>query len=382
MLRMEVSTPMRLRMNNRTLTKFRTSIQQTIGWSKGLAPYVARSLSLQRPLANRRIQRATTCAGIDEYFSININGHDQWLRIRGENAENPIILYVHGGPGGSQVPSYRYFQLGWEQSYTMVHWEQRGAGRSYCNNLKIATLTVTQLVADTLSVIDYLSKRFGRRDIVLLGHSWGTFLGIHVLQTKPSAISSYVGVGQIANQVRSEQRMYEFALSNAVSQGDETNAALLKKLQGYPLKHNSHRHVAFVRQMASRYGFLGSNATDVARTYNRLMETPEYGLVDVYRFLKGTLVSSATLGRAMFTNSETQPIELPLEFELPIFFVSGRRDHFTPTDLADGYLESIKAPAKKHVVFENCGHYPNEDEPERFIQTVGELTTPYLRGIE
>ncbi|MCR9278614.1 MAG: alpha/beta hydrolase [Pseudomonadaceae bacterium] len=369
-------------MNNRILTKIRPAIQKSIGWSKGLAPYVARTLSLQRPLANRKIQRTTTCTGIDEYFSIDINGHHQWLRIRGENPENPIILYLHGGPGGSQVPSYRYFQLNWELSHTVVHWEQRGAGKSYTNRLKTETLTVSQLVEDALSVIDYLSKRFGRQDIVLLGHSWGTFLGIHVLQTKPSAVSSYIGVGQIANQVHSERRMYEFALERAMSTGDEANASMLKKLQGYPLKNNSHRKVAFVRQMASFYGFLGSNTADIARTYNRLMETPEYKLMDIYRFLKGTLVSSATLGRAMFTSVEIQPTELPLEFETPIFLLSGRRDHFTPADLTDEYLKTIEAPAKKHVVFENCGHYPNEDEPERFIQTVAELTTPYLRGNE
>jgi pimeloyl-ACP methyl ester carboxylesterase len=365
-------------MNNRTHTKFRTSIQQTIGWSKGLAPYVARSLSLQRQFANRRIRRATARTGIDEYFSININGHDQWLRVRGENAANPIILYLHGGPGGSQVPSYRYFQLDWEQSYTMVHWEQRGAGKSYNSRMKAETLTVPQLVADALSVLEYLSDRFGRRDIVLLGHSWGTFLGMHVLQTRPSGISSYVGVGQIANQVRSEQRMYEFALTRAKAEMHEDNASALRELKGYPLKNNSHRDVAFVRQMARRYGFLGSNSTDVARTYNRLMETPEYGLIEIYRFLKGTLVSSATLGRQMFTNSQIQPSELRLEFEIPIFFLSGQRDHFTPVDLADELLDSIKAPAKKHVIFENCGHYPNEDEPEHFIQTVRELTSPFL----
>ncbi len=365
-------------MMNRTLTKFRTSIQQAIGWSKGLAPYVARTLLLQRQLANGRIRRATACTGIDEYFSININGHDQWLRIRGENTNNPIILYLHGGPGGSQIPSYRYFQLEWEQSYTMVHWEQRGAGKSYLSTLRVETQTVSQLVSDALSVIEYLSERFGRRDIVLLGHSWGTFLGMHVLETNPSAISSYIGVGQIANQVRSEQRMYEFALTRATDEKHEVNASLLRDMKGYPLRHNSHRDVALVRELARQYGFLGSTSTDVARTYNRLMETPEYGLIDIYRFLKGTLVSSATLGRQMLTNFQIQPSELHLKYEIPIFFLSGQRDHFTPADLADELLDPIDAPAKKHVVFENCGHYPNEDEPERFIQTVRELTTPFL----
>jgi pimeloyl-ACP methyl ester carboxylesterase len=369
-------------MSKRAPVKFRTSIQQSIGWSKGLAPYVARTLSLQRPLTNFRIRRSSACDGLDEYLSINVNGHEQWLRIRGENAKNPILLYLHGGPGGSQVPSYRHFQLEWEQSYTMVHWEQRGAGKSYRNKLNPATLTVSQLVADALVVIDYLSTRFDRQDIVLLGHSWGTFLGIHVLQARPPAISSYVGIGQIANQIKSEERMYQFALGRAQAEKDETTVALLGKLHGYPLQNSSPRSIALVRQVATRYGYLGSTSTDVARTYTRLMDTPEYGLADIYRFLKGTLVSSATLGRAMLSDVEAQPTELPLRFGVPMFFLSGRRDHFTPIDLADAYLESIEAPEKQHVVFEECGHYPNEDEPELFIQTVRELTTPYLHRTE
>lgn len=367
-------------MNTRATHRARSSVRNAIGWGRGLAPYVLRTLSLQRPLGNRRIRRTTRRDGLDEYFPIRINGHDQWLRIRGESCTNPIVLYLHGGPGGSQIPSYRHFQLDWERSYTMVHWEQRGSGKSYGRKLDLRTLTVPQLVADALAVIEYLSERFCRQDIVLLGHSWGTVLGIHVLQTQPTAVSSYVGIGQVANQIQSERRMYQFALARAKASRDDVNTALLQRLQGYPLQNNAHRAVAFVRQMANQYGYLGSSGADAARTYTRLMETPEYGLADIYRFLKGTLVSSATLGKAMLSRSELQPTELPLSFHIPIFFISGRRDHYTPADLADQYLASISAPAKQHVIFEGCGHYPNEDEPKRFIQALQTLTTPYLHG--
>jgi pimeloyl-ACP methyl ester carboxylesterase len=262
----------------------------------------------------------------------------------------------------------------------MVHWEQRGAGKSYSNKLDPGTLTVPQLVADALVVIDYLSTRFNRQDIVLLGHSWGTLLGIHVLQEQPAAISAYIGMGQIANQITAETRMYQYALNRARTARDEVTSALLSKLTGYPLHKNSHRDVALVRQIASQYDYLGSNRADTARTYTRLMDTPEYNLVDIYRFLKGTLVSSATLGKTMISDVDVQPTALQLEFGIPIFFLSGRRDHFTPTSLADDYLKSIKAPVKQHVVFEGSGHYPNEDAPDRFIQTVRELTSPHLCG--
>lgn len=108
------------------------------------------------------------------------------------------------------------------------------------------------------------------------------------------------------------------------------------------------------------------------------MDTPEYGLIDIYRFLKGTLVSSDTLGKAMLTDAGVQPTALPGKFDVPIFLISGRRDHFTPTDLADAFLNSVTAPVKQHIIFEDSGHYPNEDEPERFISTLKELVEPYL----
>ncbi len=376
--RVEVSATTRPDMTKSTVASIRRSAQKARGWSKGLAPYVLRTISLQRPLANRRIRQSIARRAIDEYFAINVNGHDQWLRIRSEKAENPIILYLHGGPGGSQIPSYRHYQLGWERSFTIVHWEQRGAGKSYSSKLDLQSMTLPQLIADALTVIDYLSARFDRQDIILLGHSWGTLLGIHVLQEEPAAVSSYIGVGQVSNQIESEKRMYRFVLNKARAEKDSLTKQQLSRLHGYPLQNSAPANVALVRQLARHAGYLGSNSDDVARTYNRLMETPEYGLADIYRFLKGTLVSSATLARTMLTNPDSQPTALSLRFGIPVFFISGRRDHFTPADLADDYLESLEAPDKRHIIFEESGHYPNEDEPERFIQIVEDLTAPYL----
>lgn len=357
----------------------RLSLQRAQAWTRALAPYVARSITLQRPIANRRIRRASVCCGIDEYFPLEINGHRQWLRIRGEHADKPVIFYLHGGPGGSQIPSYRHFQLGWERDFIIVHWEQRGAGKSYSGKLDPATMTLPQLVADALEVIRFLSNRFARRDIVILGHSWGTFLGIHVLQQRPRSVAAYVGVGQVSNQVESERRMYQFALDCANADNNRAAIEQLAKLRGYPTTPGSFRSVAVVRRWARHYRFLGSDLSDTARTYARLMNTPEYGLADVYSFLKGTLVSFETLGPIMLTRAEPQPTALPLTFDVPVFLISGRRDHFTPADLADDYLYAIRAPDKQHVVFEDSGHYPNEDDPDRFIRAVGELIAPHLR---
>lgn len=365
-------------MRNSILTATST-FRVLYGWSKALAPYVANTITGKRYLTNRKTRKSTSLVGVDEYFPLVINGHPQWLRIRGMNETNPIILYLHGGPGGSQIPSYRHYQLEWEQDFTIVHWEQRGAGKSFTVGLDFASMTIAQLVEDALEVISYLSERFSRRDIVLLGHSWGSFLGIHVLQTHPKNVSAYVGVGQVSNQVETEREMYKFALKQASASNNQTALQQLT-LGDYPSpKRGLHVEIGIVRKWASFFGYLGSSSSDATRNRERLMGTPEYGLHDIYKYLKGTLVSSETLGRRFMTDESIQPTSLPLKLEVPIFLISGRRDHFTPTQPADNYLSSIEAPDKKHVIFENCGHYPNEDEPGRFINELVALVGPYLQ---
>ena len=202
-----------------TIEHLTLSVNRWSGWARALAPYVRSTVTGARPRRNAARRRATLCAGIDDDLRLAINGHEQWLRIRGESASNPVLLYLHGGPGSSQLPSYREYQLGWEGELTIVHWEQRGAGRSYRRRLDTRTLNLTQLVDDTLAVIAYLEQRFAGCPLVLLGHSWGSLLGMHVLRRNPKAVRAYVGVGQVANQVAAEARMYRFALEAAHNAG-------------------------------------------------------------------------------------------------------------------------------------------------------------------
>ncbi len=354
------------------------SARRLCGWSRGLAPYVIKTLSLQRPIQNARLRRRTRCTGIDEYYSLGVNDHDQWLRIRGESANNPVLLYLHGGPGGSQLPSYRFYQLGWEPHFTIVHWEQRGTGRSYSRYLDRSTMTLPQLVSDGLFVIEHITQRFGQRPILLLGHSWGSLLAAHILHTRPNLVAAYVGVGQVANQITSERRMHEFVLGKAIAE-DNCRAIDQLKIENYPVNNDLlPGQIARVRYWARHYGYLGSSTADVARTYTRLMSTPEYGLYDIYKFLKGTLVSTATLGRYLFADESAQPVNLGSRLSVPVFLISGRRDHFTPATMAADYFASVSAPEKQHVVVADSGHYPHEDDPAEFLVILRRLVQPYL----
>lgn len=337
-----------------------------------MAPFVAATVCGYRPTANylRRRSLRIEGDGVNEHFALRVNGHDQWLLIRTRDVSNPILLYLHGGPGGAQMPQYRHYQLPWEAHFTVVHWDQRGSGKSYTSRLDPKTMTLEQLVCDALTVIAYLRKRF-RRPIIVLGHSWGSMLGVHVMATNPAGVAAYVGVGQVTDMPRSERRQFDFALARAREDNNPTAVSELEQLEPYPSARPG--ATATVRRWGRFYGFLGSTLDDTARSRSRLMTTPDYGLLDVYRFLKGTLVSSATLGRTLMLDAAAQPINLT-QFELPMFWISGARDHFTPADLTDDYFRRITAPDMEHVVFEKCGHYPNEDEPERFLDTLLSLS--------
>ena len=147
------------------------------GWTRALAPFVAATACGYRPIANKLRRRALAIkGGLYSYAPLDVNGAKQWLLIRARDIANPVVLYLHGGPGASHVPQYRHYQLPWEDHFTVVHWEQRGAGKSYTSNLPLRTLTVEQLIDDALTVIAHLRERFGQ-PIVVLGHSWGTLLG-------------------------------------------------------------------------------------------------------------------------------------------------------------------------------------------------------------
>ena len=160
-------------------------------------PFVASTLSGQRGTQLRRIRRETKirdAAGIDLFYPLELNGTRQWLRIRGCNADNPILLYLHGGPGGSSIPMSSGLRE-WERQFTVVHWEQRGTGKSFSGALDPATMTLPQLVDDTHAVIRHLLEKFSKPKLGLLGHSWGSFLGIHALLRSTDLIGVYVGTG-------------------------------------------------------------------------------------------------------------------------------------------------------------------------------------------
>jgi pimeloyl-ACP methyl ester carboxylesterase len=170
----------------------------------------------QHEVAERRAIRSLN--RITSLERVPIGGIGQWIEVRGENVNNPILLWIHGGPGVAFIPLAGAFQAPLEQHFTVVQWDQRGAGKTYASNdkeLQRRTMNIPQMEEDTLEVVNYLRNRFHREKIFVLGHSWGSVLGLWLAHEHPELIYAYIGVGQLVNAQQNREVMYRDVLAAA-----------------------------------------------------------------------------------------------------------------------------------------------------------------------
>src|SRR5262245_53794773 len=167
-------------------------------------------------VAYRNDTRIDTVKGIDEAGYIRIGGIDQWVQIRGDDRNNPVLLYLNGGPGLSMIGA-TYWYRSWERHYTVVMWDQRGEGKSFARSGPSVkdTMTLAQFTKDGTELAEYLTHHLNKRKIILLGHSWGSTLGVHIAHARPDLFSVYVGTGQLANQRKGALVTYPLLLERA-----------------------------------------------------------------------------------------------------------------------------------------------------------------------
>ncbi len=304
-----------------------------------------------------------------------VGGVPQRLWLRGSSRDNPPLILLHGGPGGSLGALFRRYNAELERHFLVVTWEQRGAGRSYRKGVPSASMTVAQFVCDLEEVVELVKKRFGKGKVVLLAHSWGTILGTLYAQRHPENVAAYVGVGQIANMPEGERLSYDFALSRAVQSENRKAVAELEKIGRPP-----HTLSAMLteRRWISHFGgntFRGPTTTDLVL---EALQADEFNLLDLLKLVQGSHFSAKHLWPEM---SRIDFSEAHLSFEVPIIFLLGRHDRVAPCTLAASYLERLSAPYKKVVWFENSAHNPNYEEPERFNRVLVGEVLPMTEGV-
>jgi pimeloyl-ACP methyl ester carboxylesterase len=302
---------------------------------------------------------------ISEKISVPINGVDQGMVIRGEDASNPVLLSVHGGPG---MPFYclsQDYPLGLEDLFTVVWWDQRGACLSYHSDIPRESMTIEQHVEDILAVSDYLRDRFGQEKIYLLGHSWGSFIAIQAAARAPEKYAAYFGMAQLVHQLESEKIAYDYMLATYRERGDR---AMVRKLEAAPVTMSGGTPRAYLKVRDAAMHKLGVGTThDMRSVFTGIF-------LRSLRFRGYTLREKVDLWRARaFCRSFglwEQLIRIDLrrtvpELQLPVYFFEGKHDYTAVTSLAGDYIRQLRAPVKKFYVFDASAHSPLLEEPER-----------------
>ena len=308
---------------------------------------------------------------------LEIGGIDQGFFIRGESADNPVILFLHGGPGSPELPFIMAGEKGdkfdkLEKYFTVCYWDQRGAGMTFSPSLDHATATVEQMVEDTRQMTEYLMERFGQDKIILMGHSWGSFLGVKTIERYPRFFSAYIGVGQVTDQTLSEKLAYDYMLGYAEEIGDKGAARRLRKFDRAAADFPQMEYVAGIRTgLMNKYGVgVKHRGASMSGIVGEIMLFPGYTFAEKVRYARGSLFSLEHIFHNVLRESL---FETTRTFEVPVYIIHGQYDYQVSCTLAQKYLETIEAPAKEFFLFENSAHSPNLEERERFIEVVRDI---------
>jgi pimeloyl-ACP methyl ester carboxylesterase len=315
----------------------------------------------------RVIARSVADAGF-----VRIGGLDQWVMVRGRDIVNPILIILHGGPGSPETALFRATNSDLENMYTIVYWDQRGAGRSYRKSIDPASMTTGRFVADLDELVDAIRKRFDVRKVALLGHSWGSVLGTIYAAQHPDKVSTYVGVGQVADMARSEAESYAFVLAEAERRGNRKALKALRAIGAPPYK--TLRGAGVQRRWLTAFGGATGPGFSLTRLLRRALRTPEASLFDLVNLVRGSLFSLKHLEPELMNTNLARDFR---RFEVPVFFILGRHDNQVVARVSEDYFNIIEAPHKELNWLERSGHFLPFEEPEEFNRLLVDVVRPF-----
>jgi len=308
------------------------------------------------------MSQAVAPGGIKELKAVEINGVPQWISVRGNNPANPILLFVHGGPGSPMMPESWTFQRPWEDFFTVVQWDQRGAGKTFsaAKRKPDPSLSLNQVQSDTEQLIELLLRTYGKSKLFLMGHSWGSILGVKVAQHRPDLLYAYIGVGQVVNGRRNEIVGYQQTMARAQASGNSTAVKELQALAPYPGAQDSVplSKVVIERKWDRFFGGMVYGKTDDDSSFFGEL-SPDYTSYDVKSAEEGGELSvQQLLGEAVAASFDDVT-----SFRCPVFLFAGVEDRTTPTTLVEEYYARIQAPQKKLFKIERAAHYVVNEAP-------------------
>jgi pimeloyl-ACP methyl ester carboxylesterase len=324
--------------------------------------------------------RLTTPAAIDETRVVPLGGVPQVVTIRGRNRRNPIMIVVHGGPGTPLSATSWMWQRPIEEFFTVIQYDQRGAGRSFQHDdpeLLRDALSLDHCAADTIALAELLRAEFGVDRVTLVGHSWGSAVAARAALDRPDIFASYLGVCQLISGRAGEEDSWRWVRAEAERRGDRTAVAELDKITPYPGPGQLDvAKLIIERTWVERYGGLAAGRSDCPYFNDGDIVSPDYTDADRASSRAGRAFLAETL-LPQFTSLDFTEVEA---FPIPIALFLGRHDQVTPSELAANWLDRLSAPSKIIEWFEDSAHLPMYEEPGHFLISMLEHVLPYAHG--
>ena len=317
-------------------------------------------------LIGQRINRRTPVGGINESRYVDINGTKQWISIYGKNRDNPVLLYLHGGPGASTSSYDHAFTRQWSDVYTVVTWDQRNCGKSYCKSQNNTELVLDLLISDGLALTKYLLNYLQRDNITVLGHSWGAYLGSRLVYSYPEFFACYIGAGLPVDSYQNEVAFKAEAAKWA--KDDDDGKKLVEQLTAGVF---SEEHLAARNALMKRYGYdLFAAGTDYSIAAAQVFN-PYYSLMDYCRCIKADF----SVYKRFIRSDEFSKLSLlgHVDYQVPFYLVNGDKDYQTNYLIAQDYFDAVKAPRKKLYVMKGTTHGLLESKSKEFSEIVHKI---------
>lgn len=301
---------------------------------------------------------------------LELGGIEQYCIIRAEDVSKPVMLFLHGGPG---VPEYFIMkeenkQL--QKYFIMVYWEQRGAGKSYCRDKSNCNLTTKQLIEDTKELSEILINRFNKEKIYIMGHSWGSMLGLLTVQKYPELFYAYLGIGQVSNQYEAEKESLQWIKHRADELNDKKG---LKKIQTLTLPEpladvkEWDYYLRVHRKYLLKYGGTYHQKVSMLKFLKDFLFVSEYTLKDKIMLIPSAFYSLKCLWHDVVSINLYQEIS---SIDVPVYIFQGVHDYQVSYALAKKFFDNLKAPKKQFLTFENSAHSPITEEYHSFNEKV------------
>lgn len=313
------------------------------------------------------LQRIVTPKGVQAQSVEVIGGIPQAVSVRGKDRDQPILLFVHGGPASPLMPAMWQFARPLEDFYLVATWDQRGAGKTYglSDPKRVQpTLSIDRYTDDLIEVADLLRHRYKKDKVLLVGHSWGTVISIAAIRKRPDLFSAYVGIGQVVSMRENERVSFAFALKTAKARGNAAAVRELEAIAPYPGRQPITRErIVVARKWAQFYGGLSAYRERSNYFFGAPLLAGEYSADDVCSIDRGSQLTLGTLLPSLLEVDYRAIHQLPI----PVFMFLGRHDYSTPSEPTAQWLAQLQAPEKAGIWFEHSAHLVPWEEPGKFL---------------